>query len=769
MPKVPIALAGESVLTGLNSPSFHGAEPDDGFAGRGGQAVGEGIADLGRGLYQYAQAQQGIKDMQDRQIEASAIVAKRQKAQDESMEVAEKYSQLTTDWSKRMVDYQSSPSEDQLSVSTTEYDKYVKGMLEGASSPMVMRELKLKAAGYRLEFVDANFRLQSQIRAQKFGASLDKMMVNADDAIFTTKSIGELMRQKSIINTLIDDAVKNGRIRDPNTVENLKNKVDQLSVSWAEANMGINPQMVKDVIEGKNDTQEIMKGVSTHTKQILIDRANNTMEQLGKMDKLSLQQSLESDIVQRTQTGKGDSLNLDSYEKAFGKTARDIAQRQLELSTQLHSIVEQSKGADGETLDKLLVSSQPKADPKSSTFHDQQEFYEAVVKTVEKAKAFKAKDPFNYFMQQATVKSVLSSLPASQANDVEKAKLIQNIVLEAQKADSDLQTWEYAVMPKDEAKEFILKFNSSVAVGSKQDGGGFREELVQFNQRFGNYTSTALNQIARETGGKEIVSKVNPLLWHVDNPSIFRATLEAIRKDPETELKRFPTSKDRSSFFEDVSMDNNLSKYEMSIFSSNTGAEASKLVSGVRDTFTAFSRDYVLNGGKMKDASEAFFGNYSFGSMNGMPYARPRSYSDETGKQSFMSDKQIELSDKFLEVYPFKIDPSTIDPQTIVAQTKYFTSKQLTEDISDALRRNTFWSTTEDETGVYLYTKGSLIGAPRQVFRKDGTPVKLDFRDTMIPTATLGFGETPGRGEEIPMTDDTWVDHLMRGLQRTAD
>jgi hypothetical protein len=238
--------------------------------------------------------------------------------------------------------------------------------------------------------------------------------------------------------------------------------------------------------------------------------------------------------------------------------------------------------------------------------------------------------------------------------------------------------------------------------------------------------------------------------------------VDAIRKEPSEEYKKFGTEKVVKNFLVDSSLDSNLVSYQSSVMSANNSAEASKIASGVHQVWTAFSRDYILNGGKMKDASSIFFGTYSFGQVNNVTFARPLIYKDDTGKQHKMSPEQQTHSDNFLTWFPKRLDADQIQPESLLNEVGAFKPEEIKKDIENSLNHNTFWSTTEDESGVYLYTKGSILGTSRQVFYKDGKPVKVKFSDTLVPIPEQPRGKS---WERYPTkTTDTIWDRLAKSL-----
>jgi hypothetical protein len=275
----------------------------------------------------------------------------------------------------------------------------------------------------------------------------------------------------------------------------------------------------------------------------------------------------------------------------------------------------------------------------------------------------------------------------------------------------------------------------------------------------------AVNQINETKGGDKVTSKMNPLLWHLRNPSTFRLIVDAIRKDPQEVNARFKSEKELKNFMADVRTDPGLMSYQSSVLGANNGAEAQRLVTGVNEAYTAFTKDWVLNGGRMKDAASVFFAPYTFGTVNGATYARPINYADASGKPHTMSEDQINLSNGYLEWFPKRLDPSTIDPATVVNTIGYFTSEQITQDVKNALSSNAFWSTTEDETGVYMFVKGSIFGAPKQVFYKNGKPVRVNFADTMVSVPKVPFGEKPQHYQEE--TGDSALDRVANMLLRS--
>jgi hypothetical protein len=648
------------------------------------------------------------------------------KHQDDALETATFHSQLREDWTNRLHEYMDNPTTDVLKVGMKEYDDYVGKMLGNTSNKDVKDDVNLKARAFRIGFVDDLYRLQTQTRAKEFGAKFDIMMGNAENSIYRTKSVSELLAQRVLIETAITDAQKTGRIKDPETIQALSSKADMLTVSWAEANLGTAPQQVIDALDGKVH-EKLFDGVPVHTREMLRAKAENAIETSARFDKFALHQALESDIKQRLNTGKGESLNLDAYEKAFGKPAREAAARQLENSTKLHDTSEAIMGGTSALLYKTMAAAAPKADSSDPTYSDQAAYFDAVSKMVAKAEATKKDDPYTWFASNPVIKPYVEN----SENNPDNAALSTRLILEAQKLDPGMNPYDYKVMPKAEAQKYVDMFNKATAAGNKDDAESVQQSLMQFHEKYKDNISLAVNQLNTIQGGEKVTPKFNPLMWHLGNPSTFRLVLDAIRKDPSEAYARFKDNKVKENFLADVHLDANYQKYAQTIFSTNNGEEGQSIVSGVKDTYTAFARDYVLNGGSIKDASKVFFSQYTFGDYNGTAYARPRVYSDEKGVYT-LSDTDVSNSDRYLRQYPRSLNPDEIDPSTLVYRVKGFTPAEVKKDMQDALRENTFWSTTEDETGVYLFTRGATLGTYKQILKKDGTPIRVNFKDTLV-------------------------------------
>lgn len=721
--------------------------------------LGEGIDRAAEHIYQAGEHQfrteQHLRELQLHHQDVIQRLMREKDAQVNALAVNSRYSQLRTDWSKRLIEYEQNPQPDLYNTASKEYDAYTKDLIAGAPTDVSKKELSLHVASYRIELLNEAYRLQSKQQLQQFGATFDKMLSNADDTIYATKSAQEMQVQKDLMNKTVDDAVSTGQIRDKEVVQGLRDKVNLLGVSWAESNMAQNPEMVKEGIKSG-----LLEGVSSQHKYVLENKADETIKTKGEQEKVLLRDALQSDRVQRMMNGEGNSLNIDRFGQVFGPEAKDKAKRELDSASQLYQTIELSKGASTAQLQDLLEKAKPTALSDDPKYGEQMQQYQDVEKIVHQAMSDKQTNAFDYF----------ATSPAVKALDYRKIGLetpetrhqLQEAVLELQKADPTIMPYEYQIMPQAEAEQFIDNFNKLTEVGSKTDGAGVLDVLKKFAHDYKDHLPMALNQLNNTKGGSSVASKLNPLMWHLSNPSTFRLIADALRKDPQEAYARFKTPKEKSNFLTDSGQDPNWASYQSSVFSSNNGSEAQKLVSGTKEAWTAFSRDYVLNGGKIKDASTLFFSPHSYGMSNGVTYARPRVYSDEMGQDHIMSDEQIRLSNNYLDFYPRSLNPDLISPESILNQTRNFTPDQIHGDVKNALKENTFWSTDESESGVYLFTKGSITGAPRQVLHKDGSPVHIRFIDTMQSIKAVPYGEQGPR--YTPYTGDTWLDKLSSSI-----
>jgi len=739
-----------------------GAGASDSGKGRGTSLLGAGISRAAANISNIGQSREQHEDrMRSIKLHQQNIIAdlvERKTRQIEDLEEKKKYSQLRTDWNNRLIELSKNPTDNLMETATAEYDDYVTKMLNGTDSTKVRENLSLLSADYRIGLVNESFKLQSRQQLAQFGASFDEMMVNAESSIFNTKSLGELAVQRDLLHGTIEDAKTNGQIQDPIIIQNLKEKVNLLPVAWAESMLSDNPELVKSVALGEGDFKGIMDGVPARTRALLAAKSEESIRAKDNQNKLLLKEALESDKIQRMQTGQGESLDLNEYEAAYGKAARESAERELNMATQLHEVVEMSKGASQEELNFILENHKPKEDESSPLYGEQQALYMAAQKIISMANDDRKEDAFTYFSQHPSVRSYAQKL--SEDPTPENRKELQEAVLSLQKADTTMRPYEYRVMPKGEAEKFITSFNKLVEVGNKTDGAGVREMLVNFNDEYKDHITIALSQLQQIKGGEEVSSSLNPLMWHLNNPSTFRLIVDAIRKDPQEVYQKFESDKVKNNFLTDVRLDNNLLAYESSMVASNNSSETHKIVDGVRKTFRDFTRDYVLNGGKIEDASSMFFGNYSWGELNGVSYARPLTYKDSLGKEHRMSPDQQTASSNFLRVFPRRLDADQIEPESILNETG-FKPEEIKKDIENSLNYNTFWATTEDEQGVYLYTKGSILGTSKQVFYKDGTPVKVMFSETLVPIPEAGRGVK--HRYQNKTTDSIW-DRLANAL-----
>lgn len=721
-----------------------------------GQGLSEAAGDLASMAQNRFQTEQHIREITIRQQNVMNELEEQKMRQIEALQGKKLISQLRTDWNERLRQYQENPAPDLMNTARSEYDKYVTKLLEGINSPDVRSEVELHAGEYKIGFLNDTYRIYSQQQLEQFGATFDSMVTNAEDAIFSTKSYAEVNAQKTLLNKTIDDAVSTKQIKDKTTIQNLRDKVNLLSISWADANLPTNPELVKTVI---GDT-ELSPGLSAQHRAVILNKADDVIKTKDSQGKLLLREALQSDIKQRITTGNGNSLDLKKYRAVFGDDMANAAERDLANASKLFSYTQQAMGASDEALSALLKQATPKEDPSSPLYGEQRDLYEHVERVVKQAKSDKEDDAFSYFANNPALKTLLVDTRTNPTP--ENFKKLQEAVLELQQMDKGLQPYQYRIMPKAQAEKFIEDFNKLVAVNSKADGDSVLSALAQFTSQFGDKTHIALQQLNQTKGGEKIAPKINPLMWHMNKPALFRAIVDAIRKDPTEQYGKFESDKVRINFLSELKGDSNMLSYDSSMRASNNSSETATLVEGVRQTFRDYARDYVLNGGTIKDASALFFSNYNWGARNGVTYARPITYKDELGNEHTMSEEQVNLSNTYLDFWPETVDPADINPVSILNQVEHFTSKELLKDTATALRVNTFWSTTEDETGVYLFTKGSILGEPRQVFYKDGTPVRLNFKDTMKSVPKVPFSGKKSRYEE--KTGDTLLDRLANSI-----
>ena len=170
--EIPTQVARENVNAGP-SGAFGSAEPSCGA--REGTILGGGLNQVASGLSRVAgvlaENQRYADEQNARQQELISRQLEKQKAQDEALEVNQKYSQLRTDWTNHLREWQENPSEEQFTVAQKEYDDYTNKLLAGTSSPNVSNELKLHASQFRIHLLDSAYRIQSATRQKNFGSA----------------------------------------------------------------------------------------------------------------------------------------------------------------------------------------------------------------------------------------------------------------------------------------------------------------------------------------------------------------------------------------------------------------------------------------------------------------------------------------------------------------------------------------------------------------------------------------------------------------------
>lgn len=691
------------------------------------KALSKGISDIGR----------AAENIADTQLALDAKNANQKK----STNVAKAHSKLRLDWTKQFMEHQKNPSEDSMSIIEKQYDDYVNQTLDGFETPEEAEAYQIHADSYKVGLLQKSQLLQQHTRAQNFGQSLDLMISDAEEAIYQSKSLEEAIAQEDMLIDFITQARANDRIRDPETVEKLKQKAEQLSYTWALSVVDDEPDAVLVALK----QESLMKSVSIERREALKKRAEVSLKEKDEYDKIALRQIFNNDKTQRRTTGEKGVFSYEDSALAFGKTTADIMKHDLELSSKLYAVDVESQGAYTEDLLAMRERNAPVVG--SPTFEMDKEFYEEVSKIATQRQKQKLNDPYTYFAQN----SGLASLVKTAADNPENMELqlgVQEAVLGAQKRDGAISPSNYAVMPKAGAQRFIENFNTLLAVGSKADGPGVRDQLTGFYEMFGQNTQVAFRQLNNLTGGEKVTSKINPLLWHLDNPSSFNLIFESIKKPLEDQKKRF-TSEQLTEYNEEFITDANLLNYTASVVTSDNSSQSFNIVNGVREAFNSFSLDYVANGGKQEEASSIFFERYTFGEANGATYARPNSYQDDKGETQYVTPDMAELSDEWLDIEltdmvrkianprnvwdnsskSLQMESVDIDPKTVLPQVF---EGNLQEDLADALESNAFWVTNEDETGVYLYVKGQFAGAPVQVKRTDGSNVEVSFNQTYV-------------------------------------
>ncbi len=388
---------------------------------------------------------------------------------------------------------------------------------------------------------------------------------------------------------------------------------------------------------------------------------------------------------------------------------------------------------------------------------------EDVATMIERGREIKRADPFTWYRSDPALESLAKSLNFAMAATLPAdpppgAEVFRNLLLQRQREDTDLGPDDVAVMPQPVAEQLVQRFNDAATVNPEKGSNETLQGLVlEFSNQFGRHSDVALRQLAKVKGsGAEVASKIEPLLWHKDDPAIFHQIATSIRVDESTVKKGFeernPKKISFSEFEEDVRLNNDLIKYRASLLGGDPFNDRNRaLADGVEEVFRSFARERVLAGGTVDAAAQDFFSAYHYTEvgdesviaipavLNG-EIVTP-AMAEQTG--DYLHFEQLALAERIRkdeEDLAFSLDFGR-NERLNDALAATMARPDWADRVADLIETQSFWLTNEQENGVYLMLNGEVFGAPVLVTMQ-GEAYEIPFAQTFRdhPTAPGALG-----------------------------
>ena len=632
--------------------------------------------------------------------------------------------------------------------------------LEEAPTQGARDALSATYANFRNSVLPSVLRQTAVVRTQNTQAILDNDIQSLSDTLPFIEDPAILQVQQEELATLIDAHVEDKSLSN-NAGVAYKKQLADLTLTYGISLIGKNNELAEQVIKNAKNV-DANRRLSALRK---IETSNNAVD---KELKFKLREDLSSDLAEARKFGTASRLDVGVYEDVFGKQKAEEAERLIKNASTLFEAEEQVRGAQPNQWRDILATFD--VDRLASMPLDEQVAMQQEIQgIIASQQSLFSSDPVVYFSQSQEVINMMARAEATADEDSKKVlqDQISDHIVEQQML-AGVPDSQIRVMTNAEAEAWASQINGSVPTSS--DGQiSTLAVLDQLATSFeGDNFFRAYSHLASLPASKRVKPELLTALWHKDNPPMFEAIVNSIRKDgseSENILRR--TGKLRE-LQDDVATNALLQSYRASLVTADDSPLAQELMSGTYNAFYAYARDRLVNGQNVEQSAKTFFGSlYDFDEVNGRTYAIRKQYTTVNGERREMTEDQVTGLKAYLEE-----SLSNRERQEELLGVAYEeilgpnAGEVELETLKDSLSSTAFWLTNSSETGVILYINGDAPGSAQQLKTADGKLIEIPFHEIAQPFTYIN--QIVNQGQIPRRSDDKWYDKFFKGLGKIS-
>lgn len=667
---------------------------------------------------------------------------------DEGMWVEQSYSEIKKYFLSWMDTNQSRPDINLPDHLATEMKDRSEQILQAAPTPRAREAMNVELSRLGVSLFDQALKVEARKKMDQAVSDINTLLSNAEDMIASTSDPNVLYEQQSRIGAVVSQAVDTGKIT-PAMATSFTDSVNNMAASAAE-HIAINdPTMARKIIDKA-------KGVSLQRRTSVEAHIDRVVKTRQSMDKVDQERLLRANVSQIENLGSTNEMfNIEAFGAVMGLEAKEEAKVKIQEAEFMFSVKSQLEAKSESEITDVIAKFAPKEGDK---------LFDIKMQVLAKAQVYAAhqvemikKDPAGYSMQDPVVMSFWDK--------VSKAPTEQKPGFVRQAIDASLSFQDSIGIPKGSRRVVPRRQAEMLAEQLNQgDPASVENGINMVKSTYGRYYPDVIRDMSRLPESQRIDPSIQVAVFHMNKPWL-KEFIEASRFD---ESKYDFTSQQKTEFGQEVTENEDLNKFRMSILS--TDPSQVDYVGGFtdairKDAMSLFARGKAKNPTKAVQMAtdrilndEYAFGEsqskFSGGSLDAV-YAIRRKYYDESGIRINRTDDEINSIEDGLnlalgrgikgmkqgfekDIGTLYVDPASVDPKDLYLPDN-LSDAEKTEKVALAIKRMGFWATSPDDEGVTLFIPG-LNETAEPLKTRDGEEIQRSFNDVYAIMRALESG-----------------------------
>jgi len=611
------------------------------------------------------------------------------------------------------------PSDDIIAKLDTDYTEYVGKLLEDSPSDKATYALTRDLNSFRETLLGASLGIKARLNVQRNITSLNKIFTNASDIISKDPRAETLAEQQQNLITLVNASRGQGAI-DEKVHRSYIDSIHNLSAELAENLVGDDPRAAQGILD---DAKHLSLPVRTRI-QSKIDRALST---LGNLAVFRAKQDLENNKVSILKNGKEDpNWDIADYADIMTPAAVEEAEGEIQTNKDLYAAQESMRAQSPNEMNTILAEfvgddrlsyMRDAMIPRLTTFRNNQE---KLLNT----------DPYAYTMQSPVMGSLAKQFDSiSEDNEALRLATMQKMIETSYLIQKHLGINDgvRAPIPLDRAEEIAGFLNGA-------DPNDIGPKLREVMTLYGDYYPDVFRTLVGLPKSQRIDTSIHITALH-PNAIWIKEFNDAMRVDE----SEYNFSNDNNNLFEDTAVTHSdIDNFMRASVAADSSEDRTSYAFGFQSSIIKYAKSLYFRG-KVNSPVKAINlatdriinSKYSFDEINGQVYAIRRDLRSTDGTPVDLDDSDFNKINAFLEQ---KIKSGSLGLQLDDLDLSNFYStftmgdEAKLREVSNALRRNTFWVTTEDDQSARLYLKGR-DDTSDPVRYKDQTLVEFNFSE----------------------------------------